>query len=118
MMDRELRLYHPTRTRFQQEKSLSPFQELAMYACTSWVGQHGRDDIHIKNQRELMQPKLDAMKHELKTLASVCINAFEAGGLMDSPDKEVKKAVDLCHSHLPQSSSSTQPSRSSRISTL
>ena len=37
---------------------------------------------------------------------------------MDSPDKEVKKAVDLCHSHLPQSSSSTQPSRSSRISTL
>ena len=73
--------------------------------ATSWVGLKGVQDIKrlMEEKEGLAQAK--ALKSELRVLAKECLTAFEVAGLKTSEEPQIQKAVSMCESYLPRSSS-------------
>ena len=70
--------------------------------CTSWIGQKGVGDIKKKIADEEERSGIRAKSCELRVLATECLKAFEAAGLQNSDNLQVRKAMDLCHSYTPR----------------
>lgn len=71
---------------------------------TQWIGHEGREKLMEQFAMDIETPKLSALKKELRTLASVCLKAFESFEVVNISDPKVKQALDLCRSYVPKSS--------------
>ena len=71
---------------------------------TSWVGYEGQQNILHDFAMEIDAVKSADLQKELRTLASVCLKAFQAVG---TSLPEVQNAVVLCEQYVPK----TKPSR-------
>ncbi len=69
---------------------------------TMWICRRGVREIRRKLAEEEASSKVKAMSTELRVLAKECMTAFEVAGLKTSEDPQVRRAIDLCSSYLPQ----------------
>lgn len=69
---------------------------------TSWIGHKGVCEMKTRSTEERAEAEVKAVMMELRVLATECMKAFKAAGMEESDDPQVKKAVGLCSSYLPQ----------------
>ena len=85
---------------------------------TSWIGQKGVCDIQRKLLEKDARSQIKAVTTELAVLAKECMKAFEVAGLITSDEPQIKKAVDLCSSYIPQTSRHKPATPSTAIAAL
>lgn len=72
---------------------------------TTWIGHSGRKSLLDTFKKSLETPTIVTLKKELKSLSSMCLKAFHSADMVDNPNSDVEKAIELCRSYLPKSSS-------------
>ena len=85
---------------------------------TSWIDVKGMREIQRCMANEEAQSQSKAKKTELKVLATECMKAFESAGLRNSNDPQIKIAVDLCSSYMPQATRQINAPRSTSMANL
>ena len=68
---------------------------------TQWIGREGRCKLIKQFMIEMETPRLSDLKKELRTLASVCLKAFESYAVENISKPDIKQALDR---YVPKSS--------------